>query len=134
MNSLFWIFFMCITTISESFNEFYLTHWCDKYLKTTNLNSSDFDFSDEFVEWPLGDLLEDFFLQQQNRIKIMPLKVNIKTKEGKNLIETTQRKEIYGDYQSFSSSMSSFSLSLLPTNCSCFDLRLSWLLLTCALK
>ena len=31
--------------------------------KTTNLNSSDFDFSDEFVEWPLGDLLEDFFLQ-----------------------------------------------------------------------
>ena len=55
---------MCITTIPESFNEFYLTHWCDKYLKTTNLNSSDFDFSDEFVEWPLGDLLEDFFLQQ----------------------------------------------------------------------
>ena len=52
--------------------------------KTTNLNSSDFDFSDEFVEWPLGDLLEDFFLQQYNRIKIMPLKIDIKTREGKD--------------------------------------------------
>ena len=64
MNSILDFLYVYNYDIWESFNEFYLTHWCDKYLKTTNLNSSDFDFSDEFEEWPLGDLLEDFFLQQ----------------------------------------------------------------------